>query len=791
MSQKSLTKPILTGILLAIFFSLALYIRIAIPFDSVFSGDVIKFSGFDSWYYMRLVDNLVHHFPNVITFDPFTYFPHGLDVFWHPLFTLLLGSVAMVLGGGAPTENIVNLVGVYIPPLLGSLTIIPVFFLGKTLFNRWAGIIAAALLVIMPGEFLHRSILGFTDHHVAEVLSITTALLFLVLALKASRQNDLTLKTFKNHDLKAISKPVIYSLLAGVFLGIYILFWVAGLFFSFLLFCYFIIQFIIDHTTGRSIDYLGFIGTVLFSVTLIVSWPFLSSSDYKIMYYVSLSIAIVTPIVLFILSSAMTNRKINNVFFPAVVIGLGALAVVLGLAVIPSIFVPVIQQFGYFFSTNTIAHSIAEMRPLLFEGGTFSLAVILNQFSLSLFFALIPLGVLLWKMRKDRSPETVLLLCWSIFILIATIVNRRYSYYLAVNIVLLNAYLSWLILRYFGLQVAPTKVPEVLNTQGKKAKLKAKKKVKSSPSNGVLRLALGIFIVLLIMLYPLTGPLPDMGALPAGTVPWLNTIKGAKFISNAWYESLIWMKDNTPDPFDNSNFYYELYNSPKSGEDYPYPDSAYGIMASWESGHMITRIGHRIPISNPHQRGASEAARFFVSGDESEANQLANELKVRYILVDDSTSTTRFHGSTIVFAGMETEHFFERYYTPQGNRLRGDYYFYPEYYESLAVRLYNFDGANVIPQRVTVLSYEDKVFPDGEPYKEVVKLTSFQSYEEALNYKNGKNGDKMRIVGTDPYISPVPLESLKNYSLVYISSDSSVHPEIGRIAKVKIFEYIK
>ena len=782
--------PIFIGILLAVFFALALYIRIAIPYDRIISEDAIKFFGYDSWYYMRLVDNLVHHFPNVITFDPYTYFPHGQDVFWHPLFTFLIGSVAMVLGGGAPSEQIINLAGVYIPPILGSLTIIPVFFIGKTLFNRWAGIIAAALLVIMPGEFLHRSILGFTDHHASEGLAITTALLFLILALKAARQNDLTLERIKNRELKLISMPVVYSVLAGVFLGIYILFWVAGLFFLFLLFCYFIIQFIIDHISGRPTDYLGFIGTVLFLVALVICAPFLSSSDYKLFYYVSLVLAVLTQIFLCLLSSIMVNRKINRIFFPVIIIVLIAVVLILGPVVIPSIFGPIFKQFGYFFTTSTTGVTIVEMQPLLFERGAFSLAVILNQFSLSLLFALIPLIILIWKTSKDRSPEIVLLLCWSIFILFATIIHRRYSYYLAVNIVVLNAYFSWLILKYFGLKAVPAKSPKVLDGKSKKARLKAKKRVKSDSTTNMTKFALGIFIVLIVMIYPLTGPLPAIGALPAGTIPWQNTIKSAQLIPDPWYESLLWMRDNTPDPFGNPDFYNEFYTPPEVGEDYQYPDSAYGVLASWNFGHMITRIAHRIPISNPHQKGAKEAALFFTSGDESTVNQLSAELKFRYIIVDDSTATTRFRGSLVTFAGKKAEQFFEMYYTRQGNALKGDFYFYPEYYNTMAARLYNFNGATVIPQNTSVLSYIERTFPDGEPYKEVVDLKTFHSYEEALGYINGQNRSNMRIVGTDPYVSPVPLEPLQNFTLIYTSDESIMHPEVGKMAKVKIFELI-
>jgi hypothetical protein len=45
-----------------------------------------------------------------------------------------------------------------------------------------------------------------------------------------------------------------------------------------------------------------------------------------------------------------------------------------------------------------------------------------------------------------------------------------------------------------------------------------------------------------------------------------------------------------------------------------------------------------------------------------------------------------------------------------------------------------------------------------------------------------------RIVGTSPFISPIPMNSLKNYKLVYSSSSSIAIPDVGKVSEVKIFE---
>ncbi|GAI14766.1 unnamed protein product, partial [marine sediment metagenome] len=53
---------------------------------------------------------------------------------------------------------------------------------------------------------------------------------------------------------------------------------------------------------------------------------------------------------------------------------------------------------------------------------------------------------------------------------------------------------------------------------------------------------------------------------------------------------------------------HELYEAPPQGQKYEYPESSYSVMSWWDYGHWITRIAHRIPISNPFQQGASLSA---------------------------------------------------------------------------------------------------------------------------------------------------------------------------------------
>ncbi|MBE9470152.1 MAG: hypothetical protein IMY78_02755, partial [Chloroflexi bacterium] len=67
----------IVAIILSIICGISLYIRIALPYDQVFVDGAVLFRGTDPWFHMRLIENLVHHFPQLIHFDPYTAYPGG------------------------------------------------------------------------------------------------------------------------------------------------------------------------------------------------------------------------------------------------------------------------------------------------------------------------------------------------------------------------------------------------------------------------------------------------------------------------------------------------------------------------------------------------------------------------------------------------------------------------------------------------------------------------------------------------------------------------------------------
>jgi len=772
MNRSWFNSKLIAGILLAVCFGAALYLRVALPYDKVFVGDWIKFTGVDAYFFMRLVDNLVHNFPHLITFDPYFLYPGGSAVSTLTFWPYLISGITWLSGFGSPTQHTVDMVGAYFPAVLGALTTIPVYFIGKALFNRWAGVIAAGLVAIFPGEFLGRSILGDTDYHVAEVLFTTVTMLFLILAVKAGRDKQLTFGSLWHRQWATVTKPLIYSLLAGIFLGIYFLTWMGALLFVFIIFVYLVIQFIIDHLKSRSTEYLCFISTITFIITLLMFLPLHSDR----MVLASLTIAIIIPIAMAVLSYFMASRSIKPIIYPAAIIGLGLVSLAVFRIVNPSLLQTMIGYLHIFF-TWPMGTTVLEMQPLLFPNGSFSFGVAWGNFTTSLFLSVISLGILVYLVIKRGETEKTVFVIWSLIMLAATLAMRRFAYYFVVNVALLAGYLSWLILELTGFKKLAVAPVDMLEETKRKSKPKRRE---GSRSGSRVIMALGVIAVFFLVLFPNIG-----GAINTASHP-------AYAPSDAWCESLSWLKDNTPDPFGNPDFYYELYEPPPPGKSYDYPETAYGVTAWWDYGYWITRIGHRIPTSNPGT-GLRGEAYLFTAQDEASANELLDQWGSKYVIVDNAIAKVvggKFQ-ALATLSGNSPDKFYGVYYQPREDKLEPVILFYPEYYRSLLIRLYNFDGKQVVPSSSIVISFEERVSRDGQPYKEITSAKSFPSYEGAEAYVSSQKSGNYRIVNSDPFASPVPLQALEHYKLVYSSEGSKMMPGGGLISEVKIFEYIK
>jgi oligosaccharyl transferase (archaeosortase A-associated) len=762
--QKRKLHPIvIVVIILAALFGISLYIRIALPYDQVFVNDWIWFRETDAYYYIRNIEVLVHNFPHFNSFDPYMFYPGGGGGLIRPFFPWLIAGIIKLVSLGTPTLHTIETVSAYMPAILGTLTLIPVYFIGKELFNRWVGVIAAALVVVLPGEFMHRSLLGFTDHHVAEILFSAVCILFLIMAIKRAREREISFSHFLKRDWSTITKPLVYTLFAGIFLGIYLLTWQGGLLFIFIIFAYLVIQFIVDHLRRKSSDYLCIIGTPLFLIAFLMLLPVLGNSSIDTIYRAAMPVAIVLPIVLIIISRLMAGRALKPVYYPLTLLGLAVIGLVTFHAINPSLFQAMLEKFSIFVPGG-VWLTVLEMQPL-------TPTVAWVNFTTSFFIAFISFVMLIYLVIKEKSADISLFLVWSLIMLIAVLGQRRFGYYYAVNAALLTGYFSWKMLDLAGLRKLLAKSKEVVvavkkfKKREKGAWEKAKPKTFMQPRGAWVRVIVVGIVIFLAVFLPNIRIAKGLASLP-------NAI-----MNEGWNNSLLWLKDNSPEPFGDPDFYYELY--PPRGE-FEYPETAYGVMSWWDYGYFIMQIAHRIPNANPGQVGAVQAGQFFSSQNESAANEIADRYGSKYVVIDFAMPVTKFY-AMVEWAGGNVDDFYEIYYQQTADGLQGGPLYYPAYYQTTVARLYNFGGEAVNVTQPIVISYNEEEAATGEKYKLITDYWSFTTYEEAEAYVASQSSGNYRIISINPFISPIPLEELNSYELVYQSETEQ---------PVQIFKYL-
>ncbi|MCL5261361.1 MAG: oligosaccharyl transferase, archaeosortase A system-associated [Gammaproteobacteria bacterium] len=586
-------------------------------------GNYINIAADDAIYHMRLIYNTVFHFPHRIWFDPFQLVPYGNQVYMGPLFTQIISGTALLIGLGSPSHYLVGQVGAYAPTIMGAIAIFPVYLLTRKIFGKNVALIAAFVFAFLPGEIFGRSSLGFTDHHVAEVLFI---LIFFTVFIKYL------------HDYqyqKPTKNSIVTAVFSGITYGLFVLVWEPALMFGAFLLCYFVLQLFVDIVKKQSSEYLVVLFFTTFFVSALLVLPYVISCpmvnfnavatfiNSMILYspfhvYFLLTLAFGT-LILYLIAKFIQKRNYSYQTFPLVLLILVICCLLIAVIAFPTLlkgFFNVLDELlGH---PKRSLEVIPESWPILIDRATGRLS--LNGLWYNFFWVLpfATCGFLLFIARviKKRDPAEIAFLAWTLFSLALTISHTRYAYYLAIHMAIFAGYFAYLIFNILDAAAL---------------KFQFYKKV----HNIVYFLIALIFIAL--MIYPMCFSLF-----------YANNAPGVR-ITKDQYDELIWIKKHTPDPQGEtiqSNFDFEkgFYEIPKDGL-YKFPESAYGIMTWGSNGYLLECISHRIPMANAFNRGNSEenntigAAPFFLTTDEDKAQYNLEKNKSRYVFVNSAAVT--------------------------------------------------------------------------------------------------------------------------------------------------------
>lgn len=509
---------------LGIIAALAILIRMVLPWDYVFgngTGDV-WFRGNDAWYRWRLVENMAANWPHVMTFDPYTPYPYGTVVVAAPLMSWLIVGAARLMSFGEPSIYLLKATTALMPAMLGVLTMVPVFFIGRAIWNRWVGVVAAGLVMLLPSQFLSRSLLGFADHHVLETLLSTAAILGIVLGYK--------------------SRKWWWYAFGGAMLGLYFLSWHGAMFILAVLLLWVIVQYVSDMYRGDPPTGARLYGmAVLVAVTLAVFVPFREfNADWQLSILTLCGLAALGPVMESI--RRVTHSKAQ---WWVVTVGIGAASLAAMLILSPQIRNTLNVAIDIALPTHLGVRSIGETKPL---SGSYFLSV----YAVNVLTA----GAAFYWSIKERH-EMLLVSVWGGLMLLFTLSQMRWDYYLVVPLALLSGYGFVRLGRYV---CAETKRGSSLIT-----------------------------LVFLIF---------------ATSVAGVGYARSGSIMTYDWWQATVWLRERTPEPFDDGA-YYEL-----SCRDV----AEYGVLSWWDYGHIITAMGHRAPVANPFQMNVTEVAAFFVDG---------------------------------------------------------------------------------------------------------------------------------------------------------------------------------
>lgn len=786
------------GILL-ILSLLVLYIR-ALPLLNLGTTDILNIVGSDDpQYNLRLIELMMNNYPSYSLFEAMTLFPTGETMAWGPLFTFLGTTLCLI--AGATTRNEIIGVALWLPPILAALMVPVTFFLVRKIWDWKAGLFAALFFAVIGGQVFFRSLAGYLDHHIAEVLFSTLYCVAYIYAISNARKSFIDLKRWDTLKL-----PVLLSCVAGIAYVLGFLTMPTMILFAFITAITTILLFIIEFFHGKPAEYIVVVNGVTFSIATIVSFiagfstPGINLTNYTWGHTIAYILLIIGTVILYVLSRYLQGK--NRYLYPALVVLLSIAGIGVMALAAPDLFAMFISNLKLFLGISPYAVTIQEARP-------WTLAEAWQVFNFGILLLIGGILILLNKNLKEYRPDHIFVLVWAFFIIVAAFREVRYEYYLAVNIAVLGGICVGASLEYawphivgMGRSLAarekkaePKPGPagedkgEKGTVKGKKKKTGTEKRVeKKQPKQGSLaKVNYGT-----ILLAGIVCAFAVIFAVTSFGMQHAIASSGAIRMNGDWRESLEWMNTHTPET---GVDYFTIYDR----ETFTYPDTAYGVMSWWDYGHLITYIAKRIPNANPFQSGITPngSAEFFMSQSEAATNAVADLRGTRYVMTDIEMAIGKFWAmATWYNASVGQGPYQQIFLVPEDPANPRNFVpvtmYTDEYFRTTISRLHNFDGSSTPAGQVYYIEYTTT---PTAPYPVITNaqvMDAAQARAAAAQFnQQAPAGYRAAVVSTMTIQSTEAQPTLRHYRLVH-ESPTNVYGGQAQVdlKYVKVFEYV-
>jgi dolichyl-diphosphooligosaccharide--protein glycosyltransferase len=373
---------------------------------------------------------------------------------------------------------------------------------------------------------------------------------------------------------------------------------------------------------------------------------------------------------------------------------------------------------------------VAELQSLIFRNGRFTWSPMWYEFAGAIVLTLAGV-ILLTEIAITRpDPRRNLILLWTLVTLPLAAGQVRMTYYLAIAVALVSGY--------------------VLDSMWSAASY-----TRWSAAVG------GVVFVL------------------APNLVQATEVRPAQSVDSDWRETLAWLRANSPEPFSDPHFYLARYS-------FNSPQGSYSVMAWWDYGYWITALGRRVPVSNPTQINADTAADVLLSQDESEAAEIMERWRARYLVVDSSLPMLSDEQNTIgKFPNLffyASDRSLDDYYLIVHQRGAARILYRPAYFRSMLVRLFLYGGESLEKPGGAAVAY----LRDNE----LVDLHEFPTEELARAEEKRCSFSGCLMVSENPFKSCVRIEPLTRFRAAFASKTESVKNELQKVrTNVQMYEF--
>jgi dolichyl-diphosphooligosaccharide--protein glycosyltransferase len=680
----------------------AFVIRVYPAWDAVFGGGGVNFLETDAWYHVRLVENQVRNYPWRVTLDPYAA-SGGQFVAIAPLYdTITATAVLLLYGRNADTER-VERVAAFVPPAFGALTVAITWALGRRWFDWRAGLLSAALLAVLPGHFMDRTMLGFVDHHALEALLAMAALLAIV---------------------RAIRRPTVSfgdGAIVGVLLGCYLLTWSSGAFLLAILGVWLMLQIPLALDAYRVRQAARLIATAALVALLLVA----AFQDSRMHRYANQIMALVGLIAIALAAIPLTtgDRRRRT---RAMVAGI-ALIVVAGVCawmLIPRLVMQIATDVGRLVPSPT-RMGVLEARPLFMYSGEWNWLQPWQFFRTGFLLGLVAIARLALEIWRERDEADLLVWVYAAITLAATIGQNRFGYYLVTACALLG---GWLVVRLVDWSRS------LGNTLAREAALIA-----------IITLAFVPNLAPSVLLMPRSASLAGYWQ---DAMTWLRRETPAPFVKSAGR---------------GDDYYFARYSRDGvAAADYSimnWWDQGYWIVQRARRVPVSNPTQERAALAAKFYVETDEMRALQMARDQG-ARFVLSDWELPFRLEPDGTMMGRFQ-SVLDWAGADHSQYYEIYYQPERDRWTPLWVFHPAYYQSMTYRLTVMGGTAVAPANTTtVLTVEDRTDANGNSFRAVIARSTYPTHDAALQAAAARPIGETVVVGLDPWRTAFPIAPL-------------------------------